>query len=70
MSNEEMFQCPLPTAEAFKVYASECEYMDEALTIVVLGASGDLAKKKIYPVLWALYRDGLMPEQTRIVGYV
>lgn len=26
------------------------------LTIVVLGASGDLAKKKTYPALWGLYR--------------
>eukprot|EP00128_Syssomonas_multiformis_P009536 Colp12_sorted_trinity150504_noHs@16006 len=26
-----------------------------ALTIIVLGASGDLAKKKIFPTLWALY---------------
>jgi hypothetical protein len=24
----------------------------EKLTFVILGASGDLAKKKIYPVLW------------------
>jgi len=36
---------------------------------VVLGASGDLAKKKIYPTLWALYRDKLMPEGTKIFGY-
>jgi glucose-6-phosphate 1-dehydrogenase len=32
---------------------------------VVLGASGDLAKKKIYPVLWALFRDNLLPSNTR-----
>lgn len=38
-------------------------------TFVVLGASGDLAKKKIYPTLWALYRDGLLPEKTNFVGY-
>jgi len=36
---------------------------------VVLGASGDLAKKKIYPTLWALYRDKLMPKGTLIFGY-
>ena len=30
--------------------------------LVVLGASGDLAKKKIYPTLWALFRDSLMPQ--------
>ncbi|XP_041460552.1 glucose-6-phosphate 1-dehydrogenase X-like isoform X2 [Lytechinus variegatus] len=36
---------------------------------VVLGASGDLAKKKIYPTLWWLYKDGLLPKKTKFVGY-
>ena len=36
---------------------------------VVMGASGDLAKKKIYPTLWWLYRDRLLPENTVFVGY-
>ncbi|XP_066979755.1 glucose-6-phosphate 1-dehydrogenase-like [Macrobrachium rosenbergii] len=36
---------------------------------VVMGASGDLAKKKIYPTLWWLYRDRLLPENTMFVGY-
>ncbi|CAF4637508.1 unnamed protein product [Rotaria sp. Silwood1] len=35
----------------------------------VFGASGDLAKKKIYPTLWWLYRDGLLPEHIRFIGY-
>ncbi|CAF1080264.1 unnamed protein product [Rotaria sp. Silwood1] len=35
----------------------------------VFGASGDLAKKKIYPTLWWLYRDGLLPERIRFIGY-
>ncbi|XP_027206244.2 glucose-6-phosphate 1-dehydrogenase-like [Dermatophagoides pteronyssinus] len=38
-------------------------------TFVVFGASGDLATKKIYPTLWALYRDDLIPLKTAIVGY-
>ncbi|GAB6029672.1 hypothetical protein CHUAL_005404 [Chamberlinius hualienensis] len=36
---------------------------------VVMGASGDLAKKKIYPTLWCLFRDGLLPKSTTIIGY-
>jgi len=36
---------------------------------VVLGASGDLAKKKIYPTLWMLYKNQLVPAQTIFVGY-
>ena len=30
---------------------------------------GDLAKKKIYPAIWWLFRDKLLPENTNIVGY-
>jgi len=40
-----------------------------SLSIIVFGASGDLAKKKIYPVLWNLFRDGLLPACTQIIGY-
>lgn len=36
---------------------------------VIFGASGDLAKKKIYPTLWWLFRDGLLPPKTYFVGY-
>ena len=36
---------------------------------VVLGASGDLAKKKIYPTLWWLFRDNLIPDNTYFLGY-
>ncbi|XP_046621762.1 glucose-6-phosphate 1-dehydrogenase isoform X1 [Neodiprion virginianus] len=36
---------------------------------VILGASGDLAKKKIYPTLWWLFRDNLLPKTTTFFGY-
>ncbi|XP_059167727.1 glucose-6-phosphate 1-dehydrogenase-like isoform X2 [Physella acuta] len=36
---------------------------------VILGASGDLAKKKIYPTLWWLFKDGLIPPKTHFIGY-
>ena len=38
-------------------------------TVIVFGASGDLAKKKIYPSLWELYKDKLLPDGTQFVGY-
>lgn len=38
-------------------------------TFILLGASGDLAKKKIYPTIWYLYRDNLLPENTKFIGY-
>lgn len=40
-----------------------------SLGIVVIGASGDLAKKKTYPSLLALYIEGFLPETVRIFGY-
>jgi glucose-6-phosphate 1-dehydrogenase len=33
-----------------------------SLSIVVVGASGDLAKKKIFPAIFALYYEGLLPK--------
>ena len=37
--------------------------------VVVLGASGDLAAKKIYPTLWSLYRHKALPQGCSIFGY-
>lgn len=40
-----------------------------ALTVVVIGASGDLAKKKTFPALFALHVHGLLPPGATIAGY-
>ena len=45
-----------------KVQISSSTAADASHVFVVFGASGDLARKKIYPTLWALYRDSLMPK--------
>lgn len=43
---------------------------DNAKTVVLLGASGDLAKKKIYPTFWELYKHkGWLPNNVKFVGY-
>ncbi|KAH7315167.1 hypothetical protein KP509_21G037100 [Ceratopteris richardii] len=40
------------------------------LSIVVFGASGDLAKKKTFPALFNLFRQGFLPsDRVRIFGY-
>ncbi|EFJ52396.1 hypothetical protein VOLCADRAFT_103053 [Volvox carteri f. nagariensis] len=39
------------------------------LSIVVFGASGDLAKKKTYPALYELFKKGFLPRRVQIVGY-
>ena len=53
-------------------YAPEiqaCNYLPDALTILVVGASGDLAKKKTYPSLMELHRHGFLIFRTTICGY-
>jgi len=52
-----------------KVQVGESEVKDSSYVFVVFGASGDLATKKIYPTLWALFRDNLLPKDIRIFGY-
>jgi glucose-6-phosphate 1-dehydrogenase len=49
--------------------ASNMSHTTEALTIVVLGASGDLAKKKTYPSLLKLYLSGYLPSSCSIIGF-
>lgn len=46
-----------------------CDYRANALSILVVGASGDLAAKKTYPSLLSLYRDGYLPKDVSIIGY-
>ncbi|XP_018451797.2 glucose-6-phosphate 1-dehydrogenase 1, chloroplastic isoform X2 [Raphanus sativus] len=39
------------------------------LSITVVGASGDLAKKKIFPALFALFYEGCLPHDFSVFGY-
>ena len=36
--------------------------------LVLFGATGDLARRKLFPGFYHLYKAGLMPEQFRIIG--
>lgn len=45
------------------------DWTSSSLTVVVVGASGDLARKKIYPALFALYYEGHLPPNFQIFGY-
>ncbi|XP_022719578.1 glucose-6-phosphate 1-dehydrogenase 4, chloroplastic isoform X2 [Durio zibethinus] len=40
-----------------------------SLSIAVIGATGELARKKIFPALFALYYSGFLPENIGIFGY-
>jgi glucose-6-phosphate 1-dehydrogenase len=41
---------------------SDSESTGSNLSITVVGASGDLAKKKIFPALFALFYEDWLPE--------
>lgn len=54
----------IPSQEAADklVIESNGGEQQSTVSITVVGASGDLAKKKIFPALFALYYEGCLPE--------
>jgi glucose-6-phosphate 1-dehydrogenase len=38
------------------------------VVMVIFGASGDLARRKLLPALFSLFLDNLLPERFAIVG--
>ncbi|KAJ1417197.1 hypothetical protein SESBI_16891 [Sesbania bispinosa] len=42
---------------------------EPSLCIAVIGATGELARRKIFPALFALYYSGFLPENVGIFGY-
>lgn len=47
---------------------SHVQFIEDTV-ITVFGASGDLAKKKTFPALFGLYREGFLSKTTKIIGY-
>jgi glucose-6-phosphate 1-dehydrogenase len=41
----------------------------DACILVIFGASGDLAKRKLAPAIYNLARQGLLPQDTVVLGY-
>lgn len=59
-----------PSFQNMGVYGLQEENWDQsALSICVVGASGDLAKKKIFPALFALHYQDMLPEHFTVFGY-
>lgn len=42
---------------------------EQPTTIVIVGASGDLTRKKLIPALFSLYCNNLLPEEFTVVGF-
>ena len=43
--------------------------MSEGLDVIIFGASGDLAGKKVFPAFFSLFCRGLLPKKIRFSGY-
>jgi hypothetical protein len=56
-----------PSATASRVPWSYGGRDESSLCVVVLGASGDLAKKKTFPALFDLFHADLLPREARRV---
>ncbi|XP_064160789.1 glucose-6-phosphate 1-dehydrogenase-like isoform X5 [Anguilla rostrata] len=74
LKKEEMAALPLSRSQVFGELRKELHedqefHHSDTHIFIVMGASGDLARKKIYPTLWWLFRDGLLPEETYFVGF-
>lgn len=50
-----------PAQEEY-IHFLETEKDESTLSIVVVGASGDLARRKIFPALFALFIEDRLPE--------
>ncbi|KAL5717471.1 hypothetical protein ACHQM5_010465 [Ranunculus cassubicifolius] len=63
---DELLSFTKDTAETASVGINESE---STVSITVVGASGDLAKKKIFPALFALYYEDCLPKHFTVFGY-
>jgi glucose-6-phosphate 1-dehydrogenase len=57
------------TADAAKTDAYYCEVPNDPCTIVMFGASGDLARRKLLPALFDLAVHACLAPRFRLVGY-
>ncbi|KAM7269825.1 hypothetical protein ACFE04_025322 [Oxalis oulophora] len=59
----------LPSQDTSGAVVFNDDGTDSTVTITVVGASGDLAKKKIFPALFALYYEDCLPKHFTIYGF-
>jgi len=58
---------PVPFETDAVVFEEELgSYFKKGLAIIVIGASTEIARKKTFPSLFDLYKNGLLPKKTKI----
>ncbi|CAN1222951.1 Glucose-6-phosphate 1-dehydrogenase, chloroplastic [Linum perenne] len=67
--NAVSLQDSFPMSDSAADFNYDEKSSDSTLSITVVGASGDLAKKKIFPALFALYYEDWLPQNFTVFGY-
>lgn len=60
---------PEVVASRYKIATVSKSLSEKALSVVIFGATGDLARKKLYPGLYQLILMGHFPRSVKILGY-
>lgn len=63
-----MTQEATETSVSGAALASRDAVLPDPCTVVIFGASGDLSRRKLIPSLYYLFKQGLLPEGTKILG--
>lgn len=51
------------------IFGDEFKPKNNGLSVIIFGSSGDLAKRKLYPSLFLLFAQDMLPKSTSIIGY-
>lgn len=54
---------------SFVMPTSESDYLQQPCNVIIVGASGDLTRRKLMPALFSLFCNDMLPEQLNIVGF-
>ncbi|HEY5870659.1 MAG TPA: hypothetical protein VI542_34685 [Candidatus Tectomicrobia bacterium] len=57
------------TDDRTQVAAAKADHVMEPCTLVLFGASGDLAQRMVVPAIFRLARRGLLSPEFRLIGY-
>jgi len=68
--SEKQIDADSPKVEAESLDPGECrmERLQDPAVVVIFGATGDLTWRKLFPSLFSLYRNNLLPKHVCIVG--
>src|SRR5579884_1552340 len=67
--DEDIWQDVWDEERAWREEQTDREQMPDPLALVIFGATGDLAHRKLVPALYSLATTNLLPEKLAVVGF-